>query len=75
MTHPREAVTLNACHNKIGPQIPEWSTLHQISKTGGFTSPGEVSPPTTVMGQDNAWQEALSPRLMAAGHKTVQGVG
>jgi hypothetical protein len=41
----------------------------------GFTSPREAPPPTVVMGQDGAWQEALSPRLMATGHRMVQRAG
>jgi hypothetical protein len=31
--------------------------------------------PTVMTGQDIAWQQALLPRLMAAGHRMVQGAG
>jgi hypothetical protein len=34
-----------------------------------------VLPPAAMMGQDNAWQEALSSRLTAVDRRTVQGVG
>jgi hypothetical protein len=40
---------------------------------GGFTYAKEAPLPTATMGQDSAWQEALSPHLMAAGHRMVQG--
>jgi hypothetical protein len=36
---------------------------------------GKAPLPTATTGQDSVRQEAFSPRLMAAGHRTVQGVG
>jgi hypothetical protein len=57
----------SACTHTINtlPNIQAW----------GLHIPGEVPPPTAMMGQDNNWQEAMSPRLMAACCRTVQGVG
>jgi hypothetical protein len=51
---PQEAATLNVWHDKTGLQVFERSTLHQISKPEGFTSPKKAPPTTTTMGQSSA---------------------
>jgi hypothetical protein len=40
-----------------GPQVPGWSTLHQISKLGGLRTSRKAPPPTIATRQDNAWQD------------------
>jgi hypothetical protein len=42
---------------------------------GGLHIPRKAPRPTIVTGRDGTWQEALSPRLTAAGRMMVQGVG
>jgi hypothetical protein len=54
--------------------IPTVNT-HQISKPMDFTSPGKAPPPHCNDRIGQCWQEALSPRLIAIGHRIVQRVG